>query len=192
MKRFSGSGGFIIDKARSRMSFSAGNSDSLGSNGGSGSRSPPQFVAPGDQALLAGGAGISNAKIRLYVLQSKNKWLDLGSAKLSILPKEEGAPIAAPIMLHTGLEKRIVVSKKKRTGFAGKNGVMMEGERLLDVTLPEPCFERWARTGIGVSVWVDARGAGGGVADTGGVGEKRVVKYMIQVWHAFISYEVWR
>jgi len=74
-------------------------------------------------------------------------------------------------MLHTGVEKRIVISKK------GKN----EGETLLDVTLPEPCFERWARTGIGVSVWVDVGGEDGGVAKTGGVTEKRVIKYMIQV-----------
>jgi hypothetical protein len=170
MKRFSGSQ-FIMDKARSRMSISRDGSDSMGS-GGSGSRSPPQFVS--DQTLLSGGAGITNAKIRLYVLQSKNKWLDLGSAKLSVLPKEEGALIAAPIMLHTGLEKRIAVMKKKRGGG--------EGERLLDVTLPEPCFERWARTGIGVSVWVDVKEGGGeGVASTGGVTEKRVVKYMIQV-----------
>jgi hypothetical protein len=154
------------------MSISGDGSDSMGS-GGSGSRSPPHFVSPGDQTLLSGGAGITNAKIRLYVLQSKNKWLDMGSAKLSILPKEEGAIVAAPIMLHTGLEKRIVVVKKKRGDG---------GEKLLDVTLPEPCFERWARTGIGVSVWVDVKGMGeGGVADTGGVGEKRVVKYMIQV-----------
>ena len=176
MKRFSGSasgsGGFGI----SRMSFSGGGSDSMGS-GGSGSKSPPIFVK--DQTLLGGGAGISNAKIRLYVLQSKNKWVDLGSAKLSILPKEEGAPIAAPIMLHTGAEKRIVVAKKKKGMGEGV------GEKLLDVTLPEMCFERWARTGIGVSVWVDARGVGGGVADTGGVGEKRVVKYMIQVCLSF-------
>jgi hypothetical protein len=161
MKRFSGSG-FIMDKARSRMSFSGGGSDSAGS----GTHSPPHFVP--SQPLLSGGAGISNAKIRLYVLASKKQWLDLGSAKLSILPKEDGAVIAAPIMLHTGQEKRIVVVKKK-------------GERLLDVTLPENCFERWARTGIGVSVWVDAGEEGGRVADTGGVGLTRVVKYMIQV-----------
>ncbi|KIW04848.1 uncharacterized protein PV09_04030 [Verruconis gallopava] len=166
MKRFSGAG-VILDKARSRMSISRDGSDSLGS-GGSGTRSPPQFVA--DQTLLSGGAGISNAKIRLYVLQSKNKWVDLGSARLSILPKEEGAVIAAPLMLHTGQEKRIAITKKKTA------------ECLLDVTLPEPCFERWARTGIGVSVWVDVKGNGGeGIPETGGVTEKRVVKYMIQL-----------
>jgi hypothetical protein len=150
-------------------------SDSLGS-GGSGTRSPPHFVAA---QHLAAGAGISNAKVRLYVLQSQNnKWLDLGSARLSILPKEEGAIIAAPSMLHNGLEKRIRVAKKRK----GWGGDKAEGETLLDVALPETCFERWARTGIGVSVWVDVVGGDvGAIAPTGGVSDKRVVKYMIQV-----------
>jgi hypothetical protein len=176
MKRFSGSGR-MFDAAKSRMSRSrdGGSSGSMGS-GGSGANSPPAFVdpsKPGAAAALAG-LGITNAKIRLYVRQNQgSKWADLGSARLSIMQREQDRDINAPIMLQTGVEKRILVVGKSKA------------EVMLDVTLGESCFERVARTGIAVSVWEDVVPAGHGVAATGGVAEKRVRIYMIQVCPPF-------
>jgi hypothetical protein len=176
MKRFSGTGR-MFDAAKSRMSRSrdGASSGSMGS-GGSGAHSPPAFVdpsKPGAAAALAG-LGITNAKIRLYVRQHQgSKWADLGSARLSIMQREQDRDVDAPIMLQTGMEKRILVVGKSKA------------EVMLDVTLGESCFERVARTGIAVSVWEDVVPEGHGVAATGGVAEKRVKIYMIQVRPSF-------
>jgi hypothetical protein len=172
MKRFSGTGR-MFDAAKSKMrnSRDGASSGSFGS-GGSGANSPPAFVdpsKPGAVAALAG-LGITNAKIRLYVRQTQgSKWADLGSARLSIMNREQHQDVNTPIMLQTGTEKRILVVGKSKA------------EVMLDVTLGESCFERVARTGIAVSVWEDVVPEGHGVAATGGVAEKRVKIYMIQV-----------
>jgi hypothetical protein len=172
MKRFGGTGR-MFDAAKSRISRSrdGASSGSMGS-GGSGAQSPPAFVDPSkpDAAAALAGLGITNAKIRLYVRQNQgSKWADLGSARLSIMQREQDKDVNTPIMLQTGLEKRILVVGK------------LKAEVMLDVTLGESCFERVARTGIAVSVWEDVVPDGHGVAATGGVAEKRVKIYMIQV-----------
>lgn len=171
MKRFSGiqAGSRILSN-----SFNGRDKTSSGSSG-DGSRTPPDFVDPSKGAIGPESLGITNAKIRLYVRETRGKWMDLGTARLSVLQKKERNPdtmseagVDAPIALRTGSEKRIIVNTKGG------------GEVLLDATLGEACFERVARTGIAVSVWedVDLRG---GVAAKGGVAEKRVRIYMIQV-----------
>ena len=171
MKRFSG-----LDRG-SRLFVPGRDKASSGSDGegNDGSRTPPSFVDPADGAAVPEGLGITNAKIRLYVRETRGKWADLGTARLSVLQKRERNPetlsevgVDAPIALRTGLEKRILVHSK-----GGE-------ELLLDATLGEACFERVARTGIAVSVWEDVA-HGGAVAATGGVAEKRVRIYMIQV-----------
>jgi hypothetical protein len=177
MKRFSGTGR-MFDSAKSRISRSrdGASSGSMGS-GGSDGKSSPAYVdpsKPGAAAALAG-LGITNAKIRLYVRQNQgSKWADLGSARLSIMQREQDRDVNAPIMLQTGVEKRILVVGKSKA------------EVMLDVTLGESCFERVARTGIAVSVWEEVVPEGHGVAATGGVAEKTVKIYMIQVRHPFI------
>ncbi|KAF2430970.1 hypothetical protein EJ08DRAFT_733731 [Tothia fuscella] len=169
MKRFSGSGRMFGKSSRDGAS-----SGSMGS-GGSGAHSPPTYVdpsKPGSAPPVPIGLGITNAKIRLYARQSQSsKWADLGAARLSIMQRDNQG-INTPIMLQTGVEKRILVVGKSKAA-----------EVMLDVTLGESCFERVARTGIAVSVWEDVvpEGHGGGVAATGGVAEKRVKIYMIQL-----------
>ena len=177
MKRFSGSGKLFT---KSGGDGSTGSSGSMHGGGGDGSNSPPTFVDPSKGgAAIPAGLGLTNAKIRLYVRQTKGKWQDLGASRLSVLQRRQAgtaseAGVDTPVALQTGTEKRILVASKK-------------GEVLLDATLGESCFERVARTGIAISVWEDARGDGaGGVAATGGVGEKRIRYYMIQVCHLIL------
>lgn len=164
MKRFSGL------QAGSRI-FSNSGRDKTSSGSSDGGRTPPSFVEAGGPE----GLGITNAKIRLYVRETRGKWADLGTARLSVLQKRERDPdkrsedgVDAPIALRTGAEKRILVNSKGG------------GRVMLDATLGEACFERVARTGIAVSVWEDVAG-GGMVAARGSVAEKRVRIYMIQV-----------
>lgn len=179
MKRLSGFG-----KPRTSLSRDGGSDES----GGSGGLSPIAFVDPrnpGDGLGPMGPSlGIANAKCRLYVRQPKGgKWQDLGSTRLTIMQKELDQGINTPAMIQTGVEKRIVVSGKGKSklGGLGGGGGAGQGAVLLDVTLGESCFERVARTGIAVSVWEDVVGSSGGVAATGGVTEKRIKVYMIQV-----------
>lgn len=155
-------------------------------SGGSGGHGPIAFVDPknpGDGLGPMGPSlGIANAKCRLYVRQPKGgKWQDLGSTRLAIMQKELDQGINTPAMIQTGVEKRIIVSGKGKSKLGGFGGVTGQGAVLLDVTLGESCFERVARTGIAVSVWEDVVGSAGGVAATGGVTEKRIKVYMIQV-----------
>ncbi|QDS77499.1 hypothetical protein FKW77_000272 [Venturia effusa] len=177
MKRLSGFG-------KPRMSLSRDGSDE---SGGSIGHSPVAFVDPrnpGDGLGPMGPSlGITNAKCRLYVRQPKGgKWQDLGSTRLTIMQKEMDQGINTPAMIQTGVEKRIVVSGKGKTKLGGLGGgAGGQGAVLLDVTLGESCFERVARTGIAVSVWEDVVGSSGGVAATGGVTEKRIKVYMIQM-----------
>jgi hypothetical protein len=183
MKRLSGSSK-ILDSAKSRMSLSRdGGSDE---SGGSGGGSPIAFVDPKNPGEGLGpmgpSLGITNAKIRLYVRQPKGgKWQDLGSARLSIMQRELDQGINTPAMIQTGVEKRIIVTGKGKTSFGSIGGAAKPGALLLDATLGESCFERVARTGIAVSVWEDVVGQSGGVAATGGVAEKRIRVFMLQV-----------
>ncbi|KAI5209572.1 hypothetical protein E4T39_00789 [Aureobasidium subglaciale] len=158
LRRFNGNSRlFNIAKSTitSRQGSRSGTSESLSSGA-----STPAVYDPSQGTPL----GITNAKIRLYIRESQNKWRDMGSARLSILlpPRPSSGIPASPRTI--GLEKRILVSGKTR------------GETLLDVTLGESCFERVARTGIAVSVWEDMTGPG----TTGGVLASKANTYMIQ------------
>ncbi|KAI5252593.1 hypothetical protein E4T42_03373 [Aureobasidium subglaciale] len=158
LRRFNGNSRlFNIAKSTitSRQGSRSGTSESLSS----GASTPAVYDSSQGTPL-----GITNAKIRLYIRESQNKWRDMGSARLSILlpPRASNGLPASPRTI--GLEKRILVSGKTR------------GETLLDVTLGESCFERVARTGIAVSVWEDRTGPG----TTGGVLASKANTYMIQ------------
>jgi hypothetical protein len=158
LRRFNGNNRlFNIAKSTitSRRGSRSGTSESMSSGA-----STPIVFDPSQGTPL----GITNAKVRLYIRESQNKWRDMGSARLSILLPSRpspGAPVSPRII---GLEKRILVSGKTR------------GETLLDVTLGESCFERVARTGIAVSVWEDRTSPGA----TGGVVASNSNTYMIQ------------
>ncbi|THY78596.1 hypothetical protein D6C87_00161 [Aureobasidium pullulans] len=158
LRRFNGNSRlFNIAKSTitSRQGSRSGTSESLSSGA-----STPLVYDPSQGTPL----GITNAKIRLYIRESQNKWRDMGSARLSILLPPRPPP-GQPVSPRTvGLEKRILVSGKTR------------GETLLDVTLGESCFERVARTGIAVSVWEDRVGPG----NTGGVLASKANTYMVQ------------
>lgn len=164
LRRFNGNSRlFNIAKSTitSRQGSRSGTSESLSSGA-----STPVVYDPS----LGTPLGITNAKIRLYIRESQNKWRDMGSARLSILlpPRPSAGVPASPRTI--GLEKRILISGKTR------------GETLLDVTLGESCFERVARTGIAVSVWEDRTGP----VTSGGVLASKADTYMIQ--HKTVSH----
>ena len=130
--------------------------------------------------------GLSNTKIRLYSREG-TKWLDLGSATLTIMrpvnsmtsdadlntPPEVGFAhgvgsngVITPTQKRSADDKRIVVVSSKKE------------KPLLDVTLGDSCFERTARTGIALSLWEIFEG--GTVADRGGVTNGRYRYFMMQ------------
>ncbi|KAH0366537.1 EBP-domain-containing protein, partial [Aureobasidium melanogenum] len=158
LRRFNGNSRlFNIAKSTitSRQGSRTGTSESLYSGA-----STPIVYDPSQGTPL----GITNAKIRLYIRESQNKWRDMGSARLSILLPPRPSSGMPPSPRSIGLEKRILISGKTR------------GETLLDVTLGESCFERVARTGIAVSVWEDRNGP----VTSGGVLASKANTYMIQ------------
>ncbi|KAI4720569.1 hypothetical protein E4T48_03269 [Aureobasidium sp. EXF-10727] len=158
LRRFNGNSRlFNIAKSTitSRQGSRSGTSESLSSGA-----STPVVYDPSQGTPL----GITNAKIRLYIRESQNKWRDMGSARLSILLPPRPSPGVPASPRTIGLEKRILISGKTR------------GETLLDVTLGESCFERVARTGIAVSVWEDRTGP----VTSGGVLASKADTYMIQ------------
>ena len=164
LRRFNGNSRlFNIAKSTitSRQGSRSGTSESLSSGA-----STPVVYDPS----LGTPLGITNAKIRLYIRESQNKWRDMGSARLSILLPPRPSPGIPASPRTIGLEKRILISGKTR------------GETLLDVTLGESCFERVARTGIAVSVWEDRTGP----VTSGGVLASKADTYMIQ--HKTVSY----
>ncbi|KAF2087059.1 hypothetical protein K490DRAFT_42915, partial [Saccharata proteae CBS 121410] len=192
LKRFSGRGVFHSGDNRGSMESSTYGSRSRSSDSLNGE--PETSTGAGADGLpMPMPIGITNSKIRLYVRETASKWRDLGSARLSIMrPSRPSSPNdpngggfgldtgngvfvrhgqGGPGTLRQGEEKRIVVVGKTST-------------RLLDVTLNESCFERVARTGIAVSVWVDGVGTDGvlgGVGARGGVSGVGVRVYMIQM-----------
>ncbi|KAI4748722.1 hypothetical protein E4T50_00950 [Aureobasidium sp. EXF-12298] len=158
LRRFNGNSRlFNIAKSTitSRQGSRSGTSESLSSGASTPIVYDPSLGTP---------LGITNAKIRLYIRESQNKWRDMGSARLSILLPPRPSPGVPASPRTIGLEKRILVSGKTR------------GETLLDVTLGESCFERVARTGIAVSVWEDRTGP----VTSGGVLASKADTYMIQ------------
>jgi hypothetical protein len=168
LRRFNGNSRiFNIAKSTitSRQGSRSGTSESLSSG-----TSTPIVYDPS----LGTPLGITNAKIRLYIRESQNKWRDMGSARLSILLPPRPSPGVPASPRTIGLEKRILISGKTR------------GETLLDVTLGESCFERVARTGIAVSVWEDRTGP----VTSGGVLASKADTYMIQ--HKTVSFLIKR
>ncbi|KAK3065363.1 hypothetical protein LTS18_011886 [Coniosporium uncinatum] len=199
-----------VSWGRSSMTRGTGSSlDMTDSSGGSGSgTSTPAIPEAGGgrgsrpaSLMMPVGLGITNAKVRLYVRQSASRWQDLGSARLSIMQPNTPTPLSPPgssaastpnlPTLTSPVHGRTVSASQspgnlrgapeKRVFVTGKS----EDKVLLDVTLGESCFERIARTGIAVSVWEDLRDPKTGqvlnVAATGGVGDRKVGVYMIQM-----------
>ena len=129
--------------------------------------------------------GLNSAKIHLYRRETASKWRDLGSAKLSVLHAE---PSQNPFTGVLEPLRRVYITSKKRKqrhevnadSLLHKGGRDGEGV-LLDVSLPEQCFERVARTGIALSVWEERKGADGVVGKTGGVAGGKISVYMIQM-----------
>lgn len=164
LRRFNGNNR-LFNIARStitsRQGSRSGTSETLSSG-----TSTPVVYDPSQGAPL----GIANAKVRLYVRETQNKWRDMGSARLSILLPPRPSSGGPPSPRSAGMEKRILVAGKTK------------GETLLDVTLGESCFERVARTGIAVSVWQDKTSPGA----IGGVGTSKAITYMIQ--HKTVSF----
>lgn len=152
-------------------SRSTGSSFDTGSSGSGSGTSTPNGRAPGAPE------GITNTKVRLYERESTTKWRDMGAARLTIMLPDPALASAvrqgkgSPGARDPSQEKRIIVTSKKK------------GDKLLDVTLGESCFERVARSGIAVSVWEDIVGDDGIVmaARTGGVSGARARVFMVQM-----------
>ncbi|KAI7622675.1 EBP-domain-containing protein [Hortaea werneckii] len=159
LRRFNDSGKGLFNIAKSTLTSREGtrstNSDSLSSGAATPMAIEPSMGTP---------AGITNAKIRLYIRESASKWRDMGSARLTVMFPPRPDPTAPADPKTMGVQKRILVFGKSK------------GETLVDATLPESCFERVARTGIAVSVWED-----GGVGSVGGVNSARARVYMLQM-----------
>lgn len=148
LRRLSGTG-MRAFSSRFENSSGGGNSNSDGAGGLNSGYATPSGGggAPGQTPL-----GIAEVKIRLYRRETANKWRDMGSARLSIIP---------------------VSAKAKRILVCGAT----KGETLLDETLQETAFERVARTGIAVNIWREIPGA----ADTGGVAAGKMDVFMVQM-----------
>ncbi|KAI7280641.1 EBP-domain-containing protein [Hortaea werneckii] len=159
LRRFNDSGKGLFNIAKSTLTSREGtrstNSDSLSSGAATPMAIDPSMGTP---------AGITNAKIRLYIRESASKWRDMGSARLTVMFPPRPDPTSPADPKTMGVQKRILVFGKSK------------GETLVDATLPESCFERVARTGIAVSVWED-----GGVGSVGGVNSARARVYMLQM-----------
>jgi hypothetical protein len=163
LRRFGGSKKFNLDKStlssrgtRSLTSFSSSDN----SSGLDGTRTPP------DPSQLG---GLRNTEIRLYLRESSKKWTDLGIANLVIQLPPANYKNRNPAVRPEEL-KRITVTAK-------------HGGDLVDVVLGESCFERVARTGIAVSIWIESVGPNGEIGQVGAVGGVggRTRVYMIQV-----------
>ncbi|KAI6969270.1 hypothetical protein KC318_g11843, partial [Hortaea werneckii] len=159
LRRFNDSSKGLFNIAKSTLTSREGtrstNSDSLSSGAATPMAIDPSMGTP---------AGITNAKIRLYIRESASKWRDMGSARLTVMFPPRPDPTSPADPKTMGAQKRILVFGKSK------------GETLVDATLPESCFERVARTGIAVSVWED-----GGVGSVGGVNSARARVYMLQM-----------
>jgi hypothetical protein len=124
-----------------------------------------------------------------------------GLAPASHRNSETGQGSPGVAARNPGSEKRIIVTAKPsrlqklraassnpdhgdsiHPGSPNDTNSASTGKTLLDVTLGESCFERVARTGIGVSVWEDVRDEKGAlrVGKEGGVAGVRVRMFMIQ------------
>ncbi|KAF2396470.1 hypothetical protein EJ06DRAFT_534194 [Trichodelitschia bisporula] len=158
MKRLGASRLFSNTRANSS------NNEGSFENDGSGGETPPTELIGGAQGLIA------SAKVRLYTRphSTSRNFRDIGSGRLFIKRPEPDNTPNAPARLHTGSEKRVMVVNEKR------------GNVMLDVTLGSMCFEPLARVGIAVSVWENVAEEGG-VAHQGGVSERRVRLYVLQL-----------
>ena len=203
LKRF-GQGGSRFSIARSTVTSRDGSRansiyTSSDNSSGSGTSTPLPLVTAGGQDGKDASApiGLSNAKIRLYIRETASKWRDLGSARLTIMRPTNASHPLAPAAAD-GADKSPPSGVLSNAG-GGANGPGLtgspggpgsndkrivvigkaKGETLLDVTLGETCFERVARTGIAVSVWVNFED--GLVAKEGGVAGGTLKVFMIQV-----------
>lgn len=121
--------------------------------------------------------GSSNIEIRLYLHETITKWNEIGRAFLTVTHPPSGMRQASS--LYHGVEKRIIVTRKRRTKRAlskklqgpGSPGEEQESvEVILDVVLGGRCFSRLGRTGIVMNVWEDIVGDNGEVGRVAAVG----------------------
>lgn len=161
LRRFSGSNR-IFNIAKSTITSRQGTRSTYSDSLDSGVASPAQI-----DPSLGTPLGLTNMKIRLYIRETASKWRDMGAGRLTILIPPRPDPSIPANPMHTGREKRIIISGKT------------QGQILVDATLGEASFERIARTGIAMSVWEE--NVDGLVARTGGVLAAKTKVYMIQM-----------
>ncbi|RQM07175.1 hypothetical protein DH86_00000869, partial [Scytalidium sp. 3C] len=179
LKRLTGNSRFDI--ARSSIDDSQANSgynSAYTSSSGSSTSgiTPPR--TPTDPSLA--GTSISHIinrssqdlKIRLYILATRSKWDDLGSALLTVSQPAPGMRQASA--LYQGVERRIVVRSQTKNP---EDSVV-----LLDVVLGGRCFQRVGRTGVLVNVWQDISGPNGEIGMIGASGgvSGRTRKWLFQ------------
>lgn len=134
-----------------------------------------------DQSAQGQAQGLTsdNLKIRLYSLETAQKWADLGAARLSISTPPPGMRQASS--LYTGTQKRVVVTSKHAAKKDQKRGGVGDGV-LLDVVLGGGCWARVGVVGVVANVWEDVKGDDGVVGNIGAVGgvSGRTRKWMVQ------------
>jgi hypothetical protein len=126
---------------------------------------------------------VSNLKVRLHVREkNKDKWLDLGAVRLSVLPVDDRTkrslsigdppepggnntptgtgntprmPSASYRPADPSRSKRVVIIGASKDKDRDNNGSKKStlGQTFLDAILPEAAFERIQRIGIAVNVW---------------------------------------
>lgn len=219
LKRFGGNSAFNLHKSSvARKNGSGGTGSSLYSSSSgtqrSSSNSSPvtsQLGAslgkdgqnvPATSAEAANGGGmVNNMKIRLYIREDMTKWINLGAARLTILPppgsedrfesrhasafspaqpssgvadpREPGrGSLSIPSSTHTPHRIHNDGREKRIIVSANKQSDVI----YIDRVLGESCFERVMQSGIAVNVWEEDKRIG----DRGGVIGGRSKTYMFQ------------
>lgn len=134
--------------------------------------------------------GSRNLKIRCYKLETKTKWLHLGSCRLTVQAPPPG--MRQTSSLYNGIQKRVTVMAKyggakddqEGDGKRDSNplslanrrfsmlGQKKQGEEeyaedvrkyhiILDAIIGGHCFQRYQKTGIAINVWEDTIGPNG-------------------------------
>ncbi|KAK3057496.1 hypothetical protein LTR09_001680 [Extremus antarcticus] len=161
-----GNGSRIFNIAKSTIVSREGTRSSGSDSLDSGAATPVPF-----DLRMGTPLGITNTKCHFYIRHNMTSWRDLGHARLTVMLPPRPDPTIPADPTSTGIAKRVLVMGKR-------------GNTLLDITLPEHCFERLGRTGVAVTLWselVGPNGELGHAAATGGVGTSQTKKYLIQL-----------
>ncbi|RFU25574.1 hypothetical protein B7463_g10770, partial [Scytalidium lignicola] len=183
LKRLTGSSRFDINKSsvdttQGLNAIGSGHNSIYTSSSGSTAsgitppRTPTSPSLTGTTASHIINRSSENLKIRLYLLATRSKWEDLGSALLTVTQPPPGMRQASS--LYQGIERRVVV----RTNTKNPKESLV----LLDVVLGGRCFQRVGRTGVLVTVWEDITGPNGEIGMIGAVGgvSGRTRKWLLQ------------